>query len=250
ESSVLVFELKHKSSIYSETCFGIITRTIGDLVRDCAEAEVTPIRLEHGNRRARHNAEGVISVGIKTINSSQARGDVINTAQHDLEGRHIDPGVPDISVPQKLNDLTATVSKNDDILVSLGTVLDKIQLIADATVNAVDTIAKIHPYADAAWKVLSSVYKAYKQQKQIDEAVIALFNQMATLYVFVDDVEKLPSKIERLERTIVRVLEQTTECGIFFREYTDHGFIPRLLGQAVSNRTQVISDLSAALSRL
>ncbi|KZP30581.1 hypothetical protein FIBSPDRAFT_777346, partial [Athelia psychrophila] len=250
ESSVLVFELKHKSSIYSETCFGTITRTIGDLVRDCGEAEVTPIRLEHGNRRVRHNAEGVISVGIKTINSSQARGDVMNTAQHDLEGRHIDPGVPDISVPQELNDFKTTVSKDKGILVSLCTVLNKIQLIADATANAVDTIAKVHPYADAAWKVLSSVYKAYKQQKQTDKAVIALFKKMAALYAFVDDVENLPSKIERLERTIVRVLEQTTECGIFFREYTDHGFIPRLLGQAVSNRSQVISDLSTALGRL
>lgn len=112
---------------------------------------VTPIRLEHGNRRARRDADGVISVGIKKVNSSQARSDLMNTAQQDLEGRHIDHSAPDISVPQKLNDLAATVSNNDDVLASLGTVLNKIQLIADATVNAVDAITKVSSPALASF---------------------------------------------------------------------------------------------------
>ena len=47
---------------------------------------------------------------------------------------------------------------------------------------------------------------------------------MEALYSFVGDMESLPNKIQLLGRTVVRVLEQTTECGIFFREYTDRGF--------------------------
>lgn len=109
--------------------------------------------------------------------------------------------------------------------------------------------------------------QAYEKQKETDAAVISLFKQMSDLYSFVNDVDGLADKIERLERTIVRVLEQTTECGIFFREYTGHGFIcklhhctlsafrslqsaARLLGQAISNRAQVASNLSSALGKL
>lgn len=56
---------------------------------------------------------------------------------------------------------------------------------------------------------------------------------MEALYSFVDDIENLPGKIKQLERTVVRILEQTTECGIFFREYTDHGFV----GECVDSLT-------------
>lgn len=60
--------------------------------------------------------------------------------------------------------------------------------------------------------------------------MVRLFKQMAELYSFVDDItELLSAKIERLESTIVRVLEQTTECAIFIREYTDHGFVRKCL---------------------
>ncbi|KZP15974.1 hypothetical protein FIBSPDRAFT_832255 [Athelia psychrophila] len=52
---------------------------------------------------------------------------------------------------------------------------------------------------------------------------------MEDLYSFVGDVESLPGKIKQLEHTIVRILEQTTECGIFFREYTDHGFVGKCI---------------------
>ncbi|KZP24286.1 hypothetical protein FIBSPDRAFT_736049, partial [Athelia psychrophila] len=83
----------------------------------------------------------------------------------------------------------------------------------------------VHPYADAAWKMLSSVHKAYEHQKDTDGAVVALFKQMEDLYSFVGDVESLTGKTKQLEHTIVRILEQTIECGLFFREYTDRGFV-------------------------
>lgn len=69
------------------------------------------------------------------------------------------------------------------------------------------------------------VNQAYQHQKETDANVVALFDKMAALYSFVDDLEEgLPSKIKRLESTILCVLEKTTECGKFFREYTERKF--------------------------
>lgn len=49
---------------------------------------------------------------------------------------------PGLTVPLKLVNLANTVSQNVDVLVSLGTVPDKIQRIPDVTANAVDALAK------------------------------------------------------------------------------------------------------------
>ena len=61
-----------------------------------------------------------------------------------------DPQRPDtghtastLAISQGLETLVNNTSRNSDVLVSLGTVLDKIQRIADVTVGAVDTLAKV-----------------------------------------------------------------------------------------------------------
>ena len=63
---------------------------------------------------------------------------------------------------------------------------------------------------------------------------------MEDLYSFVDDIEGLPGKIKQLGRTLIRVLEQTTECAIFFREYTDRGF----LGKCLNGSSQYVFSSS------
>ncbi|KZP15961.1 hypothetical protein FIBSPDRAFT_832245 [Athelia psychrophila] len=213
ESSELLIRLKHRSFQPTDPCFGVVEGTVGHLLSLCEGREVAPLKLTHGLKKSMYDAQGVISAGIKASDDEN-------------------------------------VSDNADLLKSLGTVINKIQCIAAVTLDAVDALAKVHPYADVAWKILSSVHKAYEHQKDTDGAVVALFKQMEDLYSFVGDVESLPGQIKQLEHTIVRILEQTTECGIFFREYTDHGFVARFLGQAVSNRSQMISNLSTTLVQL
>ncbi|KZP24201.1 WD40 repeat-like protein [Athelia psychrophila] len=210
---------------------------------------VAQLKLKHGLKQSKYDAQGIISVSIKASDNDQARQNLLRVAQEGLARRHIDHDAT-LPVPEALDNMAENVSNNEDFLNSLGTVINKIQLIAEVTLDAVDALAKVHPYADAAWKVLSSVYKAYEYQKDTDGAAVALFKQMEHLYSFVGDVESLPIKIKQLEHTLVRILEQTTECGIFFREYTDRGFVGRFLGQAVSNRSQTISNLSTTLTQL
>ncbi|KZP04133.1 hypothetical protein FIBSPDRAFT_968406, partial [Athelia psychrophila] len=251
ESSIIVLKLKHSSSLTGDSYFGFVKTSVSDLLRLCTKSDVTKLRLERRPKKALREAQGLIFVGIKAVNVGQARHNLLETAQQDIERGDLAHADFTLPTPQGLENVGAAVSENKDLLQSLGTVLNKIQVIADATVNAVDVLAKVHPYADTAWKVLSLVYKAYQHQKETDANVVALFGKMAALYSFVDDLEEgLPSKIKRLERTIVRVLEKTTECGKFFREYTQQKFTARFLGQMTSNQSEVVSDLSASLEQL
>ncbi|KZP24098.1 hypothetical protein FIBSPDRAFT_930079, partial [Athelia psychrophila] len=252
ESSIIVLKLKHSSAV--DSYFGFVKTSAGDLLRLCTKSDVTKLRLERRPKNALRDAQGLISVGIKAIKADRARDNVLETARQDIERGHLEHADSTLPAQQGLENLGAVASENKDLLQSLGTVLNKIQVIADATVNAVDVIAKVHPYADTAWKVLSVVYKAYQHQKETDVNVVALFDKMAALYSFVDDLEEgLPSKIKRLERTIVSVLEKTTECGKFFREYTQQKFsfsTAQFAGQMTSNQSQTVSDLSASLGQL
>ncbi|KAF7966616.1 hypothetical protein HWV62_37635 [Athelia sp. TMB] len=233
ESSELIMRLKHQSALPSDPCFGTVKTTIGQLLRLSEGLEVAQLKLEHGPQSTMYDANGFISAGIKISDQGQARENVLSDIQDDLESQHITSPPPMPLIPPAAEGLANTISENEVLLQSLGTVLDKIKMIADVTVGVVDTLAK-----------------AYKQQRETDAAVLALFKKMADLYSFVDDVESLPEKIQRLDAVLARVLEQTAECGIFFREYTSHGFAGRFVKQALSNRSQKISDLSSTLGQL
>ncbi|KAF7967809.1 hypothetical protein HWV62_32963 [Athelia sp. TMB] len=249
-SSTLTLKLKHKSAVSTDSCFGIINETVGHLLQLCEGKQATQLKLQHGLKKAWYDAEGFLSAHIEETTGTQARENNARVTEKVLERLQPKKSDTSLEVISKAETLAANADQNADVLVSLWTILDKIQRIADVTVNAVDALAKVHPYADAAWKLLSAVYKAYKHQKETDATVVGLFKQMENLYSFVGDIESLPNKIQLLGRTVVRVLEQTTECAIFFREYTDRGFAARLIGQAVKNRSKTISDLSAALNQL
>ncbi|KZP22859.1 hypothetical protein FIBSPDRAFT_952434 [Athelia psychrophila] len=253
ESSEVLIRLKHKSSLTTDPCFGVIEGTIGHLLSLCEG--LTQLKLKHGLKKSMYDAQGAISASIKASENDPAHQNLLRVAQEDLAPQHIDHDTA-LSVPEALNrhidhdaalssNVDANVSNHEDLLKSLETVIHKIQHIAAVTLDTVDALAKVHPYADAAWKVLSSVHQgAHGALEGL------LLKQIEELYSFVDDVENLPEKIKQLGHTLVRILQQTTECGIFFREYTDHGFVGRFLGQAVSNRSQMISSLYTTLTQL
>lgn len=99
--------------------------------------------LDKSHEKVKHVAQGRLVVGIKVTTSDRARQNMLQTAQKDIEHanlEHIDSVIP-AQDGQRYPDGTA--SGSDDVLRSLGTILDKIQVIVDATVNAVDVIAKV-----------------------------------------------------------------------------------------------------------
>ncbi|KAJ7191535.1 WD40 repeat-like protein [Mycena pura] len=131
-----------------------------------------------------------------------------------------------------------------DLATALGLVLFKL----DFVVKMGDELAEAHPYVDAAWKILTSVHKAVKNQR--DKKIVKLVTAMCQVYSFVDQVEFLTQKIEALEGTITSIAKQTVECAIFIREYTGHGFSGRLARTTFTDTDQKIKNLSTALLNL
>jgi hypothetical protein len=66
-----------------------------------------------------------------------------------------------------------------------------------------------------------------------DDALRDLVACMADLYSFVDAVNGLENKIKSLEEVIIRISVQTTECGIFVRQYVSREFAGRRIVPSV-----------------
>jgi hypothetical protein len=67
------------------------------------------------------------------------------------------------------------------------------------------------------------VSQAVTRQHELDKDVIALLEKMNGIYKFILSAETL-KMVEAHRETAQRMCQQTTECSIFIREYTSHGF--------------------------
>ncbi|KAJ6616366.1 WD40 repeat-like protein [Mycena sp. CBHHK59/15] len=108
-------------------------------------------------------------------------------------------------------------------------------------------IPKLHPYANVAWKVLTSVYQVVIKQQETDDKLLKLIQTMVEVYSFVEDTESVSQKIKRLEETVLAIVKQTAECAIFIQEYTGTGFSARSLW---SDSSKKIDELSDSLRKL
>ncbi|KAJ7449200.1 hypothetical protein FB451DRAFT_1287823 [Mycena latifolia] len=129
---------------------------------------------------------------------------------------------------------------------ALGAITSKLEPL----VRLGDEIATIHPYVNTAWKVLTSVYQAAKDQQDLDDKVCKLVQTMVDVYSFVEDIEPLADKMKRLEDKAVAIGQQTVECALFIQEYTGHGFCSRAVRNTWKNTEEKIDNLSAALINL
>ncbi|KAJ7154878.1 WD40-repeat-containing domain protein [Mycena crocata] len=125
-------------------------------------------------------------------------------------------------------------------------IIDKLNLI----ITLGDEIAKIHPYAHAAWKILTSVYQVVRKQQETDDQLLKLVKTMVDVYSFVQEIQKLRDTIKRLEATVLAITKETVECAIFIHEYTRLGFLGRLVENAFSETKEIIEDLSKTLREM
>ncbi|KAK7007151.1 hypothetical protein R3P38DRAFT_3598965, partial [Favolaschia claudopus] len=128
----------------------------------------------------------------------------------------------------------------------LGKLLSRLKPIVDIG----DDIAKIHPYIDVAWKVLTSVYQAIEVQRNTDAKITKLVQAMVELYASVGETDFLKDKIKLLDDVVFDIAAQTLECSLFIREYTGHGISRCLLRNTFAGTETKIDDLSDVLMKL
>ncbi|KAJ7808904.1 WD40-repeat-containing domain protein [Mycena olivaceomarginata] len=164
-----------------------------------------------------------------------------------------------LKLPSLVGDVSSLVGDGLDSVaavegLSSGTKLsDALNGILSALENIVkvgDELAKIHPYANAAWKVLTSVYNIVKNQREADGKVVKLVEAMATLYSFATEVDSVVKNSKPVEETVLRITMQTMECALLIREYSGHGFLGRVAQTSFLGAGQRIDQLAAALLRL
>ena len=61
-------------------------------------------------------------------------------------------------------------------------------------------------------------------QLERDGKIIGLVTAMRDAYTLIDAIEEIPEKIQALEETILKMLQQTIECVAFIRGYCRIGF--------------------------
>ncbi|KAJ7117517.1 hypothetical protein C8R44DRAFT_707884 [Mycena epipterygia] len=176
------------------------------------------VALELTKKDTKVKYAGTLSVCLAVIGSVEGGKIELTAAQKDVQGLESSPAVS--SIMGAVDSIATVQLKAGDIESSLGVLISKINII----VRVGDKLATIHPYANVAWKVLTSVYQAVKQQQETDEKIVELVQTMETMFSFVEDTESLPRKIKGLEDTCLAIVKQTVECAIFIREYTGKGF--------------------------
>ncbi|KAE9386012.1 hypothetical protein BT96DRAFT_891849 [Gymnopus androsaceus JB14] len=107
--------------------------------------------------------------------------------------------------------------------------LEKLHIFA----NIADKVAEVHPYAKAAYSVISMAYKVVVNQLQRDANINCLILAMNDIYSFIKEAEPL-QQIESHKTIMACLAQQTTECGYFITAYCADTFLVRAVKYAVS----------------
>ncbi|KIL57443.1 hypothetical protein M378DRAFT_41812, partial [Amanita muscaria Koide BX008] len=132
-----------------------------------------------------------------------------------------------------------------DLVTSFDCLLDKVAIL----VKIGDEVAKIHPYVNFAWQVLSAGLKIVKAQQDRDQKISGLVRTMENLYSFVALTDELAEN-HVLQDIIEQILKQTIECGFFIQEYSRRNFGGRAIVQLFSDADDRIAGFCAAFARL
>ncbi|KAF8169568.1 hypothetical protein K438DRAFT_1855195, partial [Mycena galopus ATCC 62051] len=248
-SSTISLRLWHDSALLGrDVCLGIVDISFTDLLEMCSinnNENVVPLQL---NRiREASNAKPTGTISVRLTRKVDVRSAVVEQARKDAA--KIKPEATSSAILKTGEIVADAPSPSDTLQTALGTLMDKIKVLLDLG----DKIAIIHLYANIAWTVLTSVYKAAKQQQETDEKLLKLVDTMADVHSFVEDtsfLEELQSKINSVEDKTLAIVKQTAECAYFIQHYVQKGFWSRALRETWTHADQRIDELSTKLSDL
>ncbi|KAJ7611217.1 WD40-repeat-containing domain protein [Roridomyces roridus] len=234
----------------SDKCPGIATVDILALAAHANSENVEQLPLMGG---AANKISGTISVQlVQDINQVAALA--IETAKKDTPT--VGPaGMASelLEAPDKNHKITGKVSAVATLLPAandLASALESVTSKLDIVIKLGDQLATIHPYANVARKILTSVYQVFKKQKETDDKLTTLAQTMDEVYSFVKDLDFLPQKIKSLEQQTSAIVKQTMECALFIQEYTRHGFGVHAVEGIWDTKRQRIDGLCDTLLKL
>ncbi|KAJ7108201.1 hypothetical protein C8R44DRAFT_884965 [Mycena epipterygia] len=245
-SSTLSLRLFHHSLLpfVRDKCLATVVTDIAMLMRLCdsdGHAKVANLELTKSNGKP----AGTISVSL--MRADQAAALAGNKVQKDME--NIGLPVPS-AIVETGGVVVPSVSIASQMVPALASITSKLAIM----VRVGDEITTIHPYASIAWKVLTSVYQAVKNQQETDDKLLKLVETMNNVYSFVVDSDAVTLskeiKLKGLDDSALAIIQQTVECALFIQEYSANGFWDRTLRNTWIHPDQKIADLIETLLNL
>ncbi|KZT25309.1 WD40 repeat-like protein [Neolentinus lepideus HHB14362 ss-1] len=107
--------------------------------------------------------------------------------------------------------------------------------------NVFDEVAKIHPFAAAAWGLLSMAWSVLQAERTRTKQVLDLREAMIKAYMVAQEDEVL-KKLEEFRAIFADLMKQTSECALFLSQYFSGGFFRRLTNIAADKKIQEFTD--------
>ncbi|KAK7030204.1 WD40 repeat-like protein [Favolaschia claudopus] len=231
-SEILAFRLFH-DTLGPDICVGKANASVQDLIEQSSSEQGVYLDI-NGSRGNFH-----LHVSLKVLTAQEAVAQVTE----DISKLTISSKIEKILDPI---DAMESVGSTGNFLKSLNAVLSALENI----VKVGDELAKVHPYANAAWKLLTSVYKITKHQQEVDEKVVKLVEAMANLYSFATEADLLVKKSKNAEESVQNIAKQTLECALFIRDYLGKGFLARGAQNFLLRAGQRIDEMTTTLLEL
>ncbi|KAF8962292.1 hypothetical protein BDZ97DRAFT_1702551 [Flammula alnicola] len=141
------------------------------------------------------------------------------------------------SIARPVNTAAQGIDTAGDTVAQVDSLVTKVLGTLSKFNSVVDKIATIHPYAQAAWAVLSSASKMIIGQNARDESISALLNKIENVYTFI--TQKDLETIKSMDIVVTRICQQTLECAYFLRDYTKAKSYWRRLGKNLISEVDI-----------
>ncbi|KZP21267.1 hypothetical protein FIBSPDRAFT_1044225 [Athelia psychrophila] len=216
--------------------------------------EISPAELLQASSR-RPNEDVVLSLQYKgketcklAVRITESATTALSSTIDSLEGLPETLTAPaPTAVTDAMSDAGAALAalSQSDLVGSFKILVDKLGLL----VKIGDEVAKIHPWVNLAWSVLSVGLKLVQAQQTRDHKMIALIETLQSTYSIVDGSDILND--ERLQDVLNEVLKQTIDCGYFIQGYAGgRTFAGKAFTEAFSNTDGMLAQYEATFKQL
>ncbi|KAF8712430.1 hypothetical protein AX14_013105 [Amanita brunnescens Koide BX004] len=239
-SSKLIITILHDRLLWSpaDKYLGRIDIELGDLLERQDSQPNEDVVLSFVNRKGDQSA-AKLTVRITRDSTSAVAGNALEQAQTSTQN------LSQPLISDALTNTSDTLSNQQDLMTSFNSLMKKVEPL----VKIGDEVAKIHPYVNFAWKVLSAGMKMAQAQQVRNVKILNLVREMEDTYSFVLSADELKSQ-PVLQDIIAEILKQTIECGYFIQDYARRSFGESAIVNSFTDVDDQIAAFCASFSNL